>query len=257
MVTTPVLLSVRDLSKQYGDRIVLDGIDIDVYQGETVTIIGASGSGKTTLLRCLNWLERPERGEIHLGRESIGHTQDGGLANEGKLARQRRLFGFVFQRFNLFPHLTATENVALGPMRVLGMSRAEAEAQAVKQLTRVRLEDHLHKRPSQLSGGQQQRVAIARALAMEPSIILFDEPTSALDPELVQEVLDAMRGLAAEGMTMVVVTHEMRFARGVADRVVFMADGKIVEEGPPAILFDSPRDPRLQRFLRHLEPSLT
>ncbi len=257
MVTTSVLLSVRNLKKQYGDRIVLDGIDIDVHQGETVTIIGASGSGKTTLLRCLNWLERPEAGAIHLGGENIGHAQDGRPANERELARQRRLFGFVFQRFNLFPHLTATENVALGPRRVLGMSRAEAEARAIKQLTRVRLADHLHKRPSQLSGGQQQRVAIARALAMEPSIILFDEPTSALDPELVQEVLDAMRGLAAEGMTMVVVTHEMRFAKGVADRVVFMADGKIIEEGPPDVVFNAPRDPRLQRFLRHLEPSQT
>ena len=257
MVTTPILLSARNLSKQYGGRVVLDGIDIDVRQGETVTIIGASGSGKTTLLRCLNWLERPERGEIHLGGENIGHTKDGRPANEGELARQRRLFGFVFQRFNLFPHLTATENVALGPRRVLGLSRAEAEARATRELTRVRLADHLHKRPSQLSGGQQQRVAIARALAMDPSIILFDEPTSALDPELVQEVLDAMRSLAAEGMTMVVVTHEMRFARGVADRVVFMADGKIVEEGPPATLFNSPSDPRLQRFLRHLEPSLS
>ena len=257
VVTTPVLLSIRNLTKQYGDRIVLDGIVMDVHQGETVTIIGASGSGKTTLLRCLNWLERPEQGKIHLGGENIGHTKDGRPANERELARQRRLFGFVFQRFNLFPHLTATENVALGPRRVLGMSPAEAEARAIKQLTRVRLADHLRKRPSQLSGGQQQRVAIARALAMEPSIILFDEPTSALDPELVQEVLDAMRGLAAEGMTMVVVTHEMRFARGVADRVVFMADGKIVEEGPPAALFHAPSDPRLQRFLRHLEPSPT
>ena len=207
MVTTPILLSARNLSKQYGDRVVLDGIDIDVRQGETVTIIGASGSGKTTLLRCLNWLERPERGEIHLGGENIGHTKDGRPANEGELARQRRLFGFVFQRFNLFPHLTATENVALGPRRVLGLSRAEAEARATRELTRVRLADHLHKRPSQLSGGQQQRVAIARALAM--------------------------------------------------DRVVFMADGKIVEEGPPATLFNSPSDPRLQRFLRHLEPSLS
>ncbi len=256
MVTPPVLVSVRGVSKCFGDRTVLDGIDLDVRQGETVTIIGASGSGKTTLLRCLNWLERPDGGEIRVADEVMGRTATGRPADERHLARQRRLFGFVFQRFNLFPHLTAVENVALGPRRVLGVPRAEAEARAVKELTRVRLEDHLHKRPSQLSGGQQQRVAIARALAMDPSVILFDEPTSALDPELVQEVLDAMRGLAAEGMTMVVVTHEMRFARGVADRVVFMADGTIAEEGPPAALFDTPRDPRLQRFLRHLEPAV-
>jgi len=253
----PALLSIRGISKRFGDRTVLEGINLDVRQGETVTIIGASGSGKTTLLRCINWLERPDHGDVRIANEIIGRTLDGRAASEGELARQRRHFGFVFQRFNLFPHLTALENVALGPRRVLGVSRAVAEARAIKELARVRLEEHLHKRPSQLSGGQQQRVAIARALAMDPSIILFDEPTSALDPELVQEVLDAMRGLAAEGMTMVVVTHEMRFARGVADRVVFMADGSIVEEGPPGIIFANPQDPRLQRFLRHLEPAST
>jgi len=253
----PALLSIRSISKRFGDRTVLEGINLDVRQGETVTIIGASGSGKTTLLRCINWLERPDHGDVRIANEIIGRTLDGRAASEGELARQRRHFGFVFQRFNLFPHLTALENVALGPRRVLGVSRAVAEARAIKELARVRLEEHLHKRPSQLSGGQQQRVAIARALAMDPSIILFDEPTSALDPELVQEVLDAMRGLAAEGMTMVVVTHEMRFARGVADRVVFMADGSIVEEGPPGIILENPQDPRLQRFLRHLEPAST
>lgn len=253
----PALLSIRGISKRFGDRTVLEGINLDVRQGETVTIIGASGSGKTTLLRCINWLERPDHGDVRIANEIIGRTLDGRAASEGDLARQRRHFGFVFQRFNLFPHLTALENVALGPRRVLGVSRAVAEGRAIKELTRVRLEEHLHKRPSQLSGGQQQRVAIARALAMDPSIILFDEPTSALDPELVQEVLDAMRGLAAEGMTMVVVTHEMRFARGVADRVIFMADGGIVEEGPPGIIFENPQDPRLQRFLRHLEPAST
>ena len=257
MVMPPALLSIRGISKRFGDRTVLEGINLDVRQGETVTIIGASGSGKTTLLRCINWLERPDHGDVRIANEIIGRTLDGRAASESDLARQRRHFGFVFQRFNLFPHLTALENVALGPRRVLGVSRAVAEARAIKELARVRLEEHLHKRPSQLSGGQQQRVAIARALAMDPSIILFDEPTSALDPELVQEVLDAMRGLAAEGMTMVVVTHEMRFARGVADRVVFMADGSIVEEGPPGIIFENPQDLRLQRFLRHLEPAST
>lgn len=257
MVIPPALLAICGISKRFGDRTVLEGINLDVRQGETVTIIGASGSGKTTLLRCINWLERPDHGDVRIANEIIGRTLDDRAASESDLARQRRHFGFVFQRFNLFPHLTALENVALGPRRVLGVSRAAAEGRAIKELTRVRLEEHLHKRPSQLSGGQQQRVAIARALAMDPSIILFDEPTSALDPELVQEVLDAMRGLAAEGMTMVVVTHEMRFARSVADRVVFMADGGIVEEGPPGIIFENPQDPRLQRFLRHLEPAST
>jgi len=254
-MVSPVLVSVRGLSKRFGERTVLEAIDLDVRQGETVTIIGASGSGKTTLLRCLNWLERPDGGSIRIADEVMGSTPIGRPADERQLAQQRRLFGFVFQRFNLFPHLTAVENVALGPRRVLGARRTEAAARAVRELTRVRLEDHLDKRPSQLSGGQQQRVAIARALAMDPRVILFDEPTSALDPELVQEVLDTMRGLAAEGMTMVVVTHEMRFARGVSDRVVFMADGRIAEEGTPATLFEAPRDPRLQRFLRHLEPA--
>jgi len=172
-----------------------------------------------------------------------------------ELARQPTLPGFVFQRCNLFPHLTALANVALGPRRVLGVTPREAERRATAEPSRLGLAEHLHKRPSQLSGGQQQRVAIARALAMDPRVMQFDEPTSALDPELVQEVLDAMRQLAAAGMTMVVVTHEMRFARHVADRVLFMADGRIAEEGPPETLFGAPRDARLQRFLRHLEPT--
>ncbi len=249
------LLSVRGLRKQFGDRVVLDGIDLDVAPGEAVTLIGASGSGKTTLLRCLNWLEKPDGGSVHVGGESMGVSRGGQVLREAELAQQRRLFGFVFQRFNLFPHLTALENVALGPRRVLGQKRAQAEALAEQELARVQLADHMHKRPSQLSGGQQQRVAIARALAMAPKLMLFDEPTSALDPELVKEVLDVMRSLAAGGMTMVVVTHEMRFARQVADRVVFMADGGIAESGPPDSLFGAPRDPRLQRFLRHLEPA--
>ncbi|MBR0655125.1 amino acid ABC transporter ATP-binding protein [Plastoroseomonas arctica] len=246
------LLVATHISKSFGEKLVLDRVSLTVRQGETVTIIGASGSGKTTFLRCLNRLETPDAGSIRLGEEVIG----GPPATEANLARQRRLFGFVFQRFNLFPHLTALQNVALGPRRVLGLPRAAAEARAARDLDRVQLSEHAHKRPSQLSGGQQQRVAIARALSMEPRIILFDEPTSALDPELVQEVLDTMRALAADGMTMVVVTHEMRFARHVADRVVFMADGRIAEEGTPAALFDTPRDPRLQRFLRHLEPAV-
>jgi polar amino acid transport system ATP-binding protein len=249
-----MILSARGIAKSFGDRTVLAGIDLDVAEGEAVAIIGASGSGKTTFLRCLNRLETPDAGSVRVGEETIGETGYGRKADARALARQRRLFGFVFQRFNLFPHLTARDNVAVGPRRVLGLSRAEADARAEACLTRVQLADHIDKRPSQLSGGQQQRVAIARALAMEPRVMLFDEPTSALDPELVQEVLDAMRALAAAGMTMVVVTHEMRFARRVADRVVFMADGTVADEGPPDALFAAPQDPRLQRFLRHLEP---
>ena len=249
------LLDARGIVKRFGERTVLDGVSLAVQERETVVIIGASGSGKTTFLRCLNRLETPDEGHVRIADVTIGQRGDGRTADEGELARQRTLFGFVFQRFNLFPHLTAAENVALGPRRVLGVSRTEAEKRAVAELTRLGLADHLAKRPSQLSGGQQQRVAIARALAMDPCVILFDEPTSALDPELVQEVLDAMRALAAEGMTMVVVTHEMRFARHVADRVVFMADGRIAEEGPPDVLFGAPQDERLKRFLRHLEPT--
>ncbi|WP_305799162.1 amino acid ABC transporter ATP-binding protein [Roseococcus sp. SDR] len=254
MVTRPVLVEARGISKSFGARNVLQSVDLSVHEGETVVIIGASGSGKTTFLRCLNRLETPDAGTVRIADVTIGQRADGRPADERELANQRRLFGFVFQRFNLFPHLTAAQNVALGPRRVLGIPRAQAEARAVQELTRLGLADHVNKRPGQLSGGQQQRVAIARALAMDPRVILFDEPTSALDPELVQEVLDAMRALAAEGMTMVVVTHEMRFARQVADRVVFMADGRIAEEGPPETLFGAPRDERLQRFLRHLEP---
>ncbi len=254
MVIPPAILSARGVRKAYAGKVVLDGIDLDVQQGEAVTIIGASGSGKTTFLRCLNWLERPDAGTIRIDTQVMGRTGSV-VATERVLAAQRRLFGFVFQRFNLFPHLTALQNVALGPRRVLGQGREAAEARAERELRRVQLGEHMHKRPSQLSGGQQQRVAIARALAMEPRVILFDEPTSALDPELVQEVLDTMRALASEGMTMLVVTHEMRFARHVADRVVFMADGTIAEQGTPEALFGAPADPRLQRFLRHLEPS--
>ncbi|MBB3898193.1 amino acid ABC transporter ATP-binding protein [Roseococcus suduntuyensis] len=253
-MVTPVLVEARGITKRFGPRTVLEDVDLDVHEGETVVIIGASGSGKTTFLRCLNRLETPETGQVRIADVTLGRRSDGRPADERELSQQRRLFGFVFQRFNLFPHLTAMQNVALGPRRVLGVRRAEAEARAVHELTRLGLAEHVGKRPGQLSGGQQQRVAIARALAMDPRVILFDEPTSALDPELVQEVLDAMRALAGEGMTMVVVTHEMRFARSVAHRAVFMADGRIVEQGVPNDLFGAPRDERLRRFLRHLEP---
>jgi polar amino acid transport system ATP-binding protein len=251
------LLSVRDLRKSYGDREILRGISFDLMAGETLVLIGPSGSGKTTVLRCLNHLETPSGGEITLAGDTVGGSYVGEAArwepmSETKLALQRRKFGFVFQRFNLFPHLTALQNVAIGPRKVLGLSKAAAEARAAEQLARVSLADHMDKLPSQLSGGQQQRVAIARALAMEPRLILFDEPTSALDPELVHEVLDVMGALAREGMTMIVVTHEMSFARQVADRLIFMAGGNIVEEGPPDDIFSAPREEKTKRFLTHV-----
>jgi polar amino acid transport system ATP-binding protein len=250
MVTTAPLLAVRGLRKRYGDRTVLRGIDLDVMPQETLVVIGPSGSGKTTLLRCINRLEPPDAGSVDVAEERIGQ-RNGRPASEGHLARQRSRIGFVFQRFNLFSHLSALDNVAIGPRRVLGRRWREARAVAAAQLERVFLADHLDKRPSQLSGGQQQRVAIARALAMDPKLILFDEPTSALDPELVAEVLDVMRDLARTGMTMVVVTHEMSFARQVAKRVLFMDDGAIVEERPPEEMFTAPREERTRRFLSH------
>jgi len=251
------LLSVQGLRKSYGDREILKSISFDVMAGQTLVLIGPSGSGKTTVLRCLNYLEAPDGGTIELMGEPIGGAYIGEPAQwtslpEPQLALQRRKFGFVFQRFNLFPHLTAVQNVAIGPRKVLGLSRQAAEARAAEQLARVSLAEHMHKRPSQLSGGQQQRVAIARALAMEPRLILFDEPTSALDPELVHEVLDVMGDLAREGMTMIVVTHEMGFARRVADKLIFMADGHIVEEGAPEAVFSAPREEKTQRFLAHI-----
>jgi polar amino acid transport system ATP-binding protein len=245
-------LEVRGLAKSYGDRMIFRDVDFSVGAGETVVIIGPSGSGKTTLLRCCNHLEAPDAGEIWLAGEPFGTTRDGRPLSERRHCRQRARIGFVFQRFNLFSHLTALENVVIGPRRILGLDGREAVARAREQLARVKLSDHAAKRPSQLSGGQQQRVAIARALAMQPEAILFDEPTSALDPELVQEVLDVMQGLAAEGMTMVVVTHEMAFARKVAHRVIFMEGGALVEQGPPASLFEAPRTARLRAFLQHL-----
>jgi polar amino acid transport system ATP-binding protein len=251
------LLSVRDLRKSYGDREILKGISFDLMAGETLVLIGPSGSGKTTVLRCLNHLETPSGGKITLAGDTVGGSYVGEAArwepmSETKLALQRRKFGFVFQRFNLFPHLAALQNVAIGPRKVLGLSKAAAEARAAEQLARVSLADHMDKLPSQLSGGQQQRVAIARALAMEPRLILFDEPTSALDPELVHEVLDVMGALAREGMTMIVVTHEMSFARRVADRLIFMANGYIVEEGSPDDIFSAPREEKTKRFLTHV-----
>lgn len=249
-------LRVERLSKTFGGRIVLRDVDLEVAKGETVVIIGASGSGKTTLLRCTNYLERPTSGVVYLDGRTIGRVavtngkwRD---ASERELAMQRRSIGFVFQRFNLFPHLSALDNVAIGLRKVIGLSRRAAHERAAEHLRMVFLNDHMHKRPSELSGGQQQRVAIARAIAMDPDIVLFDEPTSALDPELVREVLDAILMLASSGMTSVIVTHELSFASKVANRVVYMDDGTIVEQGAPSELFGAPHEPRTRRFLEHL-----
>ncbi|MEM9814060.1 MAG: amino acid ABC transporter ATP-binding protein [Pseudomonadota bacterium] len=259
MVSAFPLLRIKGLEKRFGDTTVLRGVDLDIARGETVVLIGASGSGKTTLLRCLNRLEEPSGGTVWIDGETIGGAFDGPsgtwrVDSEAAIAKQRRKFGFVFQRFNLFPHLTARQNVSIGPEKVRGLSRTAARKLAERELVRVKLADHMDKRPSELSGGQQQRVAIARALAMEPEIMLFDEPTSALDPELVQEVLDVMRALSDGGMTMMIVTHEMRFAADAADRVIFMEGGTILEEGAPAEIFTAPREEATRRFLRHLLP---
>ena len=261
MVSELPLLRLRGLGKRFGESTVLSGIDLDVHHGETVVLIGASGSGKTTLLRCLNRLETPTSGTVWLDGAAVGGSLDASRGtwrsdSEAQVAEQRRQFGFVFQRFNLFPHLTARANVSIGPEKVRGLSRAEARELAERELHRVQLQAHMDKRPAALSGGQQQRVAIARALAMEPRIMLFDEPTSALDPELVQEVLDVMRALSDSGMTMLIVTHEMSFAREAADRVIFMADGNIREQGTPEQMFTNPREAETRRFLRHITREL-
>jgi polar amino acid transport system ATP-binding protein len=239
------MLQLEDVHKSFGALQVLRGIDMKVDRGGVVCVIGPSGSGKSTLLRCINLLEPPDEGRILLeGKEICGGEEEAGDID---FVRQR--VGIVFQQFNLFPHKCAIENVALAQEKVLGRKRDEAEAKAEALLTRVGLADKVDEYPERLSGGQQQRVAIARALAMDPHVMLFDEVTSALDPELVKEVLDVMRELAAEGMTMVVVTHEMGFAREVGDRVAFMDEGVVVEEGPPAQILDSPREERTKRFL--------
>jgi polar amino acid transport system ATP-binding protein len=249
------LLIVDRITKRFGDRTAVDECSLTVAEGEIVVVIGPSGCGKTTLLRSINHLELPTAGRVYLRGEPIGgELRDGRWLpfSESRLAPQRRRIGFVFQRFNLFDHLSALDNVAIGPRRVLGLSTAEARGVAAHQLERVFLGEHLHKRPSELSGGQQQRVAIARCLGMKPELMLFDEPTSALDPELVTEVLEVMKALAAQRMTMIVVTHEMGFARQVADRVIFMDAGRFVEAAAPEKLFGSPREERTKRFLAHL-----
>ncbi len=240
------------VEKHFGGQNVLKGVDLTVDEGEVVCIIGPSGGGKSTFLRCINHLERVTAGVIWVDGEVMGYRIDGNRLKELKerdVRRQRQKIGMVFQRFNLFPHMTALRNVVHAPITVSGESRGDAEKRGRELLERVGLADKLDAYPAQLSGGQQQRVAIARALAMRPRLMLFDEPTSALDPELVGEVLDTMRQLVRDGMTMIVVTHEIGFAREAADRVAFMADGQIREVGPPAAVLSAPQDPRTQAFL--------
>lgn len=235
------MINIKNIHKKFGKLHVLKGIDLHVAEKEVVVIIGPSGSGKSTLLRCINFLEEPTEGQV---------VVDGiPLDSEANVNKVRIEVGMVFQRFNLFPHKTVLENIILAPMQVRKLSKAEAEKIAFDLLDKVGLGDKPHAYPEQLSGGQQQRVAIARALAMRPKIMLFDEPTSALDPEMVKEVLDVMKGLAMEGMTMAIVTHEMGFAREVGDRVIFMDEGRIVEEGTPEQIFTTAQEGRTQAFL--------
>jgi polar amino acid transport system ATP-binding protein len=251
-MSTRPLVAIRNVEKMFGTYQALRRVSLDVRQGEVLCLIGASGSGKTTLLRCVNQLTPVDGGGIWLDGELLGVRQEGGKLHrlsETQIARQRLKTGMVFQRFNLFPHMTAVQNVMEGPVQVQGRKPAEAREMAIGLLRRVGLETKADSYPAQLSGGQQQRVAIARALAMRPMLMLFDEPTSALDPELVGEVLEVMRELARSGMTMIVVTHELGFAREVADTVVYMDAGAIVEAGPPAQVLGSPREPRTQAFL--------
>lgn len=242
------MIVVEKLTKQFNGQVVLNGIDLEVKEGEVVAIIGPSGSGKTTFLRCLNFLEEPTSGRIKVGDIEIDSSRPLNQ-QQGLVRRLRQHVGFVFQNFNLFPHRTALENVIEGPIVVKKMPREAAAELGRKLLARVGLAGKEASYPRRLSGGQQQRVAIARALAMEPEVILFDEPTSALDPELVGEVLDVIKGLTQLGVTLVIVTHEIGFAREVADHVVFLCDGQLIEEGPPEQILRQPRHPRTQAFL--------
>ena len=240
-----LLLRVEDIHKTYGDLEVLKGVSFTVQKGETKVIIGPSGTGKSTLLRCINRLTPPDKGRVWLEGVEVTHTKS-------RINRLRAQIGFVFQDFNLFSHLTALDNVRIGLVKVKGLKKDIATKLAMRELERVGLRDKANAYPAQLSGGQQQRVSIARALAMDPKLILFDEPTSALDPELIGEVLTVMISLAKEGMTMVVVSHEMGFARAVADEIIFMEHGVIVEQGPPQQLFVSPKHPRTKEFLQKI-----
>jgi polar amino acid transport system ATP-binding protein len=248
-------LQLQAVTRRFGPVTAVDRTDLEIEQGEFFALLGPSGSGKTTLLRCVNFLERPTRGEIWVDGQRIGRREAGGRLHDlsdRDMARERAEIGFVFQRFNLFPHLNARDNVALAPRRVRGMGRPEARELADEMLRKVGLGHKLEEYPERLSGGQQQRVAIARVLAMQPKVILFDEPTSALDPELVGEVLSVMRALAEEGRTMMIVTHEIRFAGDVSDRVVFMDEGRIVEQGPPLEVLRQPKHERTRSFLKKI-----
>ncbi len=246
------MVKAERVHKSFGPVEVLKGIDLQVRRGEVFCVVGPSGSGKSTFLRCINHLEKINAGRLYVDGELVGYRQRGNKLyelREREVAAQRRDIGMVFQRFNLFPHMTAAENVMEAPVQVKGVPRSQAREQAQELLERVGLGDRADHYPAQLSGGQQQRVAIARALAMEPKLMLFDEPTSALDPELVGEVLDVMRGLAEDGMTMIVVTHEMGFAREVSDSLVFMDEGVVVESGNPREVLTNPRHERTKAFL--------
>ena len=251
------MVRIENVQKRFGDLEVLKGVSLTVRSGEVVCILGPSGSGKTTLLRCINFLEPYDEGRIYVGDDLVGYRERNGKltpAPEKDVARVRAETAMVFQQFNLFPHMTALKNVAFGPVKVLGVSKDEAERRARELLARVGLAEKADSYPAQLSGGQQQRVAIARALAMQPKVVLFDEVTSALDPELVGEVLEVMKDLAdSHGVTMLVVTHEIMFAHEAADRVVFMDGGVVVEEGPPAEVLGAPRSERLRTFLRRFQ----
>lgn len=238
-----LVIKVKNLYKKFGNLDVLKGIDEDIKKGEVVVIIGPSGSGKSTFLRCLNLLENPSSGDIMFEGKSITDKNT-------DINKVREKMGMVFQQFNLFPHLTVLENITIAPIKVKNITSKEAEKIAMSLLKRIGLEDKAYNYPNQLSGGQKQRIAIIRALAMSPDLMLFDEPTSALDPEMVGEVLDVMQSLAKDGMTMIVVTHEMGFAKEVGDRVIFMDDGRIVETGTPDKIFNNPEHPRTQDFLR-------
>lgn len=242
MTTNDVLIKVEDLHKAFGDVQVLNGIDTEITKGEVVVVIGPSGSGKSTFLRCLNLLEQPTAGHIYFEGQDITNPKL-------NIDKHRQKMGMVFQHFNLFPHMTILKNLTIAPIKLLKLSEAEATERAMNLLKRVGLADRANSYPSQLSGGQKQRIAIVRALCMEPDVMLFDEPTSALDPEMVGEVLNVMKSLALDGMTMVVVTHEMGFAKEVGSRIVFIDGGKIVEENPPEEFFANPKNPRLKDFL--------
>jgi polar amino acid transport system ATP-binding protein len=241
------MIVMRSVEKFFGSLHVLKAIDLEVHKGEVIVLCGPSGSGKSTLLRCINRLESVKSGEVR-----VNDTDVGPRIGTKAITRLRAEIGMVFQQFNLYPHMTALENITLAPLRVRGMPRAEADALARELLAKVGIKEKEARYPQQLSGGQQQRVAIARALAMRPKIMLFDEPTSALDPEMINEVLEVMTSLAREGMTMVVVTHEMGFARHVAERIIFMDHGSIVEQAAPADFFDRPKDDRTRKFLKSI-----